>query len=76
MPTKRWEYRGYRLATTADNIVHVLAPEHPTMDWDETTLRKAGSRTDPYAVFTRRLESGDPPDSWADLIKAAKPLKP
>lgn len=43
---------------------------------DETTLRKAGSKTDPYAVFTRRLESGDPPDSWADLIKAAKPLKP
>jgi toxin YhaV len=42
---------------------------------DENTLRKAGSKTDPYAVFRRRLENGDPPDSWADLVGAAGPLK-
>ena len=39
---------------------------------DENTLRKAGSRSDPYAVFLRRLEAGDPPDDWADLLAAAK----
>jgi toxin YhaV len=39
---------------------------------DETTLRKAGSRNDPYAVFLRRLEAGDPPDDWAELLAAAK----
>jgi toxin YhaV len=35
-------------------------------------LRKAGSRNDPYAVFLRRLEAGDPPDDWAELLAAAK----
>ena len=43
---------------------------------DETTLRKAGSKTDPYAVFTKRLQSGDPPDDWADLMASATPLSP
>ena len=42
---------------------------------DESTLRKAGSKTDPYALFTRRLQGGDPPDDWADLMASAKPLK-
>jgi toxin YhaV len=36
---------------------------------DDTTLRKAGARTDPYAVFTQRLKTGCPPDDWDDLIK-------
>lgn len=39
---------------------------------DENTLRKAGSRTDPYAVFMRRLDEGNPPDSWRDLLKDAR----
>lgn len=39
---------------------------------DENTLRKAGSRTDPYAVFQRRLDDGDPPDSWEDLLADAR----
>jgi toxin YhaV len=34
---------------------------------DENTLRKAGSRTDPYSVFLRRLTDGNPPDDWRDL---------
>ena len=42
---------------------------------DESTLRKAGSKTDPYALFTRRLRGGDPPDDWADLMASAKPLR-
>jgi toxin YhaV len=34
---------------------------------DESTLRKAGSRSDPYAVFKTRLSRGDPPDDWDAL---------
>jgi toxin YhaV len=41
---------------------------------DESTLRKAGSKTDPYAVFAKRLRSGDPPDNWLDLVKSAASL--
>jgi toxin YhaV len=41
---------------------------------DENTLRKAGSRTDPYAVFAGRLRAGTPPDNWEDLIQAARDL--
>lgn len=42
---------------------------------DETTLRKAGSRTDPYAVFTRRLDDGNPPDRWEDLLADARAVR-
>jgi toxin YhaV len=38
---------------------------------DENTLRKAGSRSDPYAVFKKRLDDGDPPDSWDSLLRDA-----
>ena len=38
---------------------------------DETTLRTYGAKTDAYAVFSSMLGSGNPPDSWADLLKAA-----
>lgn len=39
---------------------------------DETTLRKAGAKTDPYAVFKRRLHEGEPPDSWHELLAQAQ----
>jgi toxin YhaV len=39
---------------------------------DENTLRKAGSKSDPYSVFLRRLDKGDPPDDWAELLVDAK----
>lgn len=39
---------------------------------NETTLRKAGSRSDPYAVFAQRLEAGDPPDDWNELLTRAR----
>lgn len=35
---------------------------------DEGTLRKAGSKTDPYSVFRRMLKSGNPPGSMAELL--------
>jgi toxin YhaV len=31
---------------------------------DENTLRKAGARTDPYAVFSSMLKSGNPPQDF------------
>jgi toxin YhaV len=39
---------------------------------DETTLRKAGSQTDPYAIFNKRLREGNPPDDWDDLFHEAE----
>ena len=36
---------------------------------DENTLRKEGSRSDPYVVFKGMLESGRPPSDWADLAE-------
>ena len=36
---------------------------------DENTLRQAGSRSDPYAVFERRLLRGEPPDDWNVLMR-------
>jgi toxin YhaV len=42
---------------------------------DERTLRKAGSRTDPYHVFRAMLEAGDPPNTVEQLLKRATALK-
>ncbi len=42
---------------------------------DETTLRKAGAKTDPYATFEKRLGRGDPPGDWAAL-RASVPIEP
>jgi toxin YhaV len=38
---------------------------------DSETLRTYGSRTDAYVVFRRMLESGNPPDDWDALVRAA-----
>lgn len=38
---------------------------------DENSLRTYGSKRDAYAVFERMLDSGNPPDSWTELVKAA-----
>ena len=35
---------------------------------DENTLRKAGSRTDPYSVFRAMLNAGNPPSTMAELL--------
>jgi toxin YhaV len=37
---------------------------------DENTLRKAGSKTDPYKVFVKMLTSRNLPHSWIELKKA------
>ncbi len=41
---------------------------------DETMLRARGSKTDPYAVFKAMLDHGNPPDSWNQLLAAARDL--
>ena len=41
---------------------------------DEFTLRKAGSKTDAYAVFKSMLNAGDPPRTIEALLKRAKEL--
>ncbi len=38
---------------------------------DEKSLRTRGAKTDAYAVFKAMLNGGNPPDDWADLLKAA-----
>jgi toxin YhaV len=42
---------------------------------DERTLRKSGSKTDPYHVFRGLLESGDPPATMEQLLARARELK-
>lgn len=39
---------------------------------DENSLRKRGSRTDPYEVFKARLAKGDPPTGWEELLAEAR----
>lgn len=39
---------------------------------DEHTLRSAGSKNDPYALFRKMLERGHPPDDWAALLAASR----
>jgi toxin YhaV len=42
---------------------------------DESTLRQAGGRNDPYSVFGGLLRKGRPPDDWDALAKEAAALK-
>jgi toxin YhaV len=58
----------YRFSTQHRFIVYVWVN-------DELSLRKSGSRTDPYAVFKAMIESGDPPNSFAELLRTAKEMK-
>ena len=39
---------------------------------DEATLRKSGSKTDPYTIFESMLEAGDPPKSFEELLARSR----
>lgn len=41
---------------------------------DENTLRSAGSKSDPYAVFQKMLGRGNPPDEWNALMRASRKI--
>jgi toxin YhaV len=57
----------YRFSSKEKTIVYVWIN-------DESTLRKAGSKTDPYAVFRAMLESGDPPSSMEALVGQSREM--
>jgi toxin YhaV len=59
----------FRLFFRADSPARVIV-----YAWvnDRDTLRKAGSGTDPYAVFAAMLSAGNPPDDWPGLRSEAE----
>jgi len=57
----------YRFSTGQKIIVYAWVN-------DEGSLRKSGSKTDPYVVFKAMLESGEPPHSFAELLRASKEI--
>src|SRR3546814_17622277 len=59
--------RRFRLFFRYDSKANVIV-----FAWvnDEQTLRSAGSKSDPYAVFEKMLGRGNPPDDW-NALKAA-----
>jgi toxin YhaV len=61
--------RRFRLFFRFDSTAKVII-----FAWvnDERTLRCAGGRTDPYAVFQKMLQRGNPPDSWDSLLAASR----
>lgn len=58
----------FRLFFRADSASRVIV-----FAWvnDRDTLRKAGASTDPYAVFSTMLRSGNPPGEWTRLLAEA-----
>ena len=57
----------YRFSTGQKTIVYAWVN-------GEVSLRKSGSKTDPYVVFKAMLEGGEPPNSFADLLRASKTI--
>jgi toxin YhaV len=55
----------YRFSTVHKAIVYAWVN-------DESTLRKAGPRTDPYTIFNQRLRDRNPPDDWNALFRKAQ----
>ena len=58
----------YRFSTEQKIIVYAWVN-------DEGSLRKSGARTDPYVVFKTMLENGEPPSSFAELLRNSKEMR-
>ncbi len=43
---------------------------------DEFSLRKAGAKTDPYTIFKAMLKRGELPDTFEDLLRQSRRLRP
>lgn len=39
---------------------------------DERSRRQTGARNDPYEIFRRMLESGNPPNDWTALVRHSR----
>lgn len=57
----------YRFSTEQKIIIYAWVN-------DEESLRKSGSRTDVYAVFKAMLESGEPPNSFLEILRTSKAM--
>jgi toxin YhaV len=57
----------FRFSTEQKIIIYVWVN-------DEKSLRKAGAKTDPYAMFQAMLRSGNPPQSLDQLLAASREL--
>ncbi len=42
---------------------------------DDKTQRQAGGKNDPYVLFAKGLERGEPPDSFEALLKSSEDLE-
>jgi toxin YhaV len=42
---------------------------------NENTLRKEGDKNDPYAIFEKSLQKGDPPSDLKELLKRGTEVK-
>ncbi len=40
---------------------------------DQKTLRQAKGKNDPYTVFKKMLDQGNPPDDWDQLLARSRP---
>ena len=58
----------FRFSTKHKMIIYVWVN-------DEKSLRKAGSKTDPYSVFRSMLDSGNPPQNFERLLQRSKQLE-
>ena len=60
--------RRYRLFFRYDSKAKVIV-----YAWvnDQQSLRSSGSKSDPYAVFGKMLDRGNPPDDWKALVEQA-----
>ena len=43
---------------------------------DENTLRSSGGKRDPYTVFLKMIERGNPPDTWDLWVQQSSNLRP
>jgi len=61
--------RRFRLFFRFDSTARIII-----FAWvnDDRTLRAAGSRSDPYAVFQNMLQRGHPPNDWDALLAASQ----
>jgi len=62
-------YRLFFRFSTKDRVIVYVSVN------DEFTLRKAGSKTDAYAVFRSMLIAGDPPRTLEALLKRATEMR-